>query len=78
MSDDAQCAGGIERSRLREQAAMERDARDHNRKVRQRDECRVCDGDVPEKDFPTKYAAAAGCLAGPFCSSECYWRWMNS
>jgi len=76
MSD--QSTSGTERERLREKAQMERDIGDHNRRVRQLDECDVCGDEVPEEDFSEKYAAAAGALAGPFCSSECYWRWMNS
>lgn len=56
---------------------MEQGRREHNREVRQRDECRVCDGEVPDEDFSKKFAAAGGCLTGPFCSPDCYWRWMN-
>lgn len=64
--------------RVREKAQMERDIRDHNRRVRQIEECVWCDGDVPEEDFSTKYASAGGALHGPFCSSDCYWEWMDS
>ncbi|WP_435346331.1 hypothetical protein [Haloarchaeobius sp. HRN-SO-5] len=67
-----------QRSRLREKAQIERDIRDHNRRVRQLEACDVCGGDVPDEDFSAKLAAAGGCLTGPFCSRECYWRWMNS
>lgn len=76
--ESATATGGTERERLREKAQMERDIRDHNRRVREIDECDVCGDEVPEEDFSEKYAAAAGALTGPFCSSECYWGWMNS
>lgn len=49
-----------------------------NREVRQRDECLQCGDSVPEKDFSAKYAGAGGVLAGPFCSRDCYWGWMDS
>ena len=50
----------------------------NNREVRQRDECLYCDDEVPDEGFSAKYAGAGGVLAGPFCSSDCYWGWMNA
>lgn len=55
---------------------MEQKRKERNAEVRDRDECLQCDGDVPNQDFETKFAAAGGVLAGPFCSSECYWEWL--
>jgi len=49
-----------------------------NKEVRERDECRHCGDTVPDEDFPTKYAGAGGVRAGPFCSEDCYWGWMNA
>jgi len=49
-----------------------------NRQVRNRTACRSCAGSIPESDeYSWKYAQAGGCLAGPFCSRECYWTFMN-
>ena len=58
-------------------ARMERNLKEKNDEIRARDHCLVCEHEVPERDFETKYAAAGGALAGPFCGSKCYWRWMN-
>lgn len=52
--------------------------RHQNRGVMARTSCLVCGGSLPEsEEFGWKYAQAAGCLEGPFCSPECYWRWLN-
>jgi hypothetical protein len=61
----------------REFAEMERDIRDQNREVRAKTHCEECGDKVPDSDYSCKYAAAGGVLAGPFCSSECYWGWMS-
>jgi len=76
MSDDnGQSTGGTERI---DGVEIDHAVALKNRNVRQREECLQCGDDVPEKDFSAKYAGAGGVLAGPFCSSECYWRWMDS
>ncbi len=56
---------------------MEQNLKEHNDEVRARDKCLVCDLEVPEQSFETKFAAAGGALTGPFCGSNCYWEWMN-
>lgn len=48
-----------------------------NRQVMNRTACLVCGGSIPwSHDFSWKFAAAAGCLEGPFCSRSCYWDWF--
>ena len=49
----------------------------HNAEIRQRTDCIWC-GDRADDDHECKYAAAGGILEGPFCSSDCYWAWMNA
>jgi len=45
--------------------------------VQARTACEQCAGSVPESDdYSWKYAQAGGLLAGPFCSSGCYWDWL--
>ncbi|TQQ78572.1 hypothetical protein EGH24_13705 [Halonotius terrestris] len=57
---------------------MEQRRLEHNREVRDRDECLQCGySDIPSDEFSFKYAAAGGVVEGPFCSPGCYWGWMN-
>lgn len=56
---------------------MDREREEHNRKVRDRDECVECGIAVPSVEYGGKYwskfMAAGGHLHGPFCSRGCYW-----
>ena len=40
--------------------------------------CDWCGHAVPSEDFSTKFAQAGGVLAGPFCSSRCYWDFIRT
>lgn len=61
-----------------EMARMEQQRREHNEEVRSRQYCQVCSVSVRERDHPFKYAAAGGAITGPFCSDDCYWKFMVS
>ena len=55
---------------------QERDRREHNGEVRDRQYCLVCSTSVRERNYDHKYMAAGGVLAGPFCSSGCYYAFL--
>ena len=51
--------------------------RHQNEMVRAREWCLVCRRATPEhEDVYRKFIAAGGCIEGPFCSENCFWRWM--
>ena len=61
------------------QAALERqerDRREYNDDVRDRQYCLVCSTSVRERNYDYKYMAAGGILAGPFCSRGCYYGFL--
>lgn len=47
-----------------------------NRKKINSEWCIVC-GRAAVEDHKTRFHAAGGCLAGPFCSGRCAWHWMR-
>lgn len=59
-----------------EMARMERELQEHNDEVAGRQYCKVCSVSVREGEYPHKFAAAGGAIAGPFCSEDCFWRFM--
>lgn len=63
----------------REKASLEMDIENahHNARKRREEQCSMCGEAVPEQDFSAKFAGAGGVLAGPFCSRDCYWRFMD-
>lgn len=48
-----------------------------NRNVREKTQCEHCGDRVPDDDYSWKFAAGGGLLAGPFCSRDCYWGWLE-
>jgi hypothetical protein len=51
---------------------------EYNRRVCERDECEECGGEIPNGTATHRYAQASGVIAGPFCSSNCYWEFIGS
>ena len=77
MTDETeQYTDGTDRKQAFEE--MEQRRKERNQQVREREECRHCGDEVPERDYKTKFMAAGGVLEGPFCPDGCYWGWLNS
>jgi len=60
-----------------EMERMQREVEHANARTLRKEWCECCGRAVPQEHFSTKFAQAGGVLAGPFCSSDCYWRFIR-